>query len=62
MQGHLPPNAPLQRISADLMDLRGSAKGFRFVLSIIDHHIRVLQLVPLRDKTARRILAAFCDH
>ncbi|XP_042893053.1 uncharacterized protein LOC122267128 [Penaeus japonicus] len=62
---HCPPNAThpgvhriiqnLQAawISADLMDLRGSATGFRYVLSIVDHHTRFLQLVPLTAITPR---------
>ncbi|ROT67993.1 hypothetical protein C7M84_013901 [Penaeus vannamei] len=44
------------------MDLRGSATGFRYVLSIVDHHTRFIQLVPLRDKSANRELRAFVDH
>lgn len=62
MQGHPPSKAPLEMVSADLMDLRRSAQGFRYVLSIIDHHTRYLQLVPLRDKSASRVLKAFVDH
>jgi len=49
-------------VSADLMDLRSSSRGYRYVLSIIDHHTRFLQLVPLRDKTAERVLSAFMDN
>ncbi|ROT62767.1 hypothetical protein C7M84_019350 [Penaeus vannamei] len=54
MQGHPPPEAPLVMVSADLMDLRSSSRGYRYVLSIIDHHTRFLQLARLRDKTAER--------
>ncbi|ROT64667.1 hypothetical protein C7M84_017385 [Penaeus vannamei] len=35
MQGHLPPEAPLVMVSADLMDLRSSSRGYQYVLSII---------------------------
>ncbi|XP_037801985.1 uncharacterized protein LOC119596729 [Penaeus monodon] len=42
--------------------LQYSAQGFRYVLSIIDHHTRYLQLVPLRDKSGSRVLKAFVDH
>ena len=62
MEGHPLPEAPLEMVSADLMDLRSSTRGYRYVLSIIDHHTRFLQLVPLRDKTADRVLTAFMDH
>ncbi|ROT84515.1 hypothetical protein C7M84_022275 [Penaeus vannamei] len=61
-EGHPLPEAPLVRVSADLMDLQGSATGFRYVLSIVDHHTRFIQLVPLRDKSANRVLWAFVDH
>jgi len=62
MEGHPLPEAPLVRVSADLMDLRGSATGFWYVLSIVDHHTRFMQLVLLRDKSANRVLRAFVDH
>ncbi|ROT85852.1 hypothetical protein C7M84_005197 [Penaeus vannamei] len=62
MEGHPLPEAPLVRVSADLMDLRGSTTGFRYVLSIVDHHTRFIQLVPLCDKSANRVLRAFVDH
>ncbi|ROT62040.1 hypothetical protein C7M84_020133 [Penaeus vannamei] len=45
-----------------LMDLQGSATGFRNDLSIVDHHTQFIQLVPLRDKSANRVLQAFADH
>ncbi|ROT84575.1 Transposon Ty3-I Gag-Pol polyprotein [Penaeus vannamei] len=62
MEEHLLPEAPLVRVSAYFMDLRGSATRFRYVLSIVDHHTRFMQLVLLRDKSANRVLRAFVDH
>jgi len=44
------------------MDLRASVGGYRYVLSIVDHHSRYLQLVPLRNKTAETVLRGFYDH
>ncbi|ROT77256.1 hypothetical protein C7M84_004113 [Penaeus vannamei] len=62
MEGHPLPEAPLVRVSADLMDLWGSATGFQYILSIVDYHTRFIQLVPLHDKSANRVLQAFVDH
>ena len=62
MQGRPPPEGPLELVSADLMDLRASAGGYRYVLSIVDHHSRFLQLVPLRNKSAETVLRGFYDH
>ncbi|ROT61292.1 hypothetical protein C7M84_020964 [Penaeus vannamei] len=56
MQCRPPPSGPLELVSADLMDLRASVGGYRYVLSIVDHHSRYLQLVPLRNKTAETIM------
>ncbi|ROT61291.1 hypothetical protein C7M84_020963 [Penaeus vannamei] len=38
MQCRPPPSGPLELVSADLMDLRASVGGYRYVLSIVDHH------------------------
>jgi len=62
MQCRPPPSGPLELVSADLMDLRASVGGYRYVLSIVDHHSRYLQLVPLRNKTAETVLRGFYDH
>lgn len=53
---------PMERVSADITDLGLSTKGFRYVLSIIDHHSRFLQLIPLRNKTSATVTNAFLDH
>ena len=62
MQGQPLAKLPLEHVSADLIDLRGSATGHRYVLSLIDHHSRYLQLVPLRNKEADTVAKAFIDH
>ena len=62
MQGQPLAKLPLEHVSADLIDLRGSATGHRYVLSLIDHHSRYLQLVPLRNKEAGTVAKAFIDH
>ncbi|ROT68442.1 hypothetical protein C7M84_013404 [Penaeus vannamei] len=43
MQCRPPPSGPLELVSADLMDLRASVGGYRYVLSIVDHHSRVVK-------------------
>jgi len=53
---------PMERVSADITDLGLSTKGFRYVLNIIDHHSRFLQLIPLRNKTSATVTTAFLDH
>ena len=50
---------PLERVSADLIDLVGSSTRHRYVLVIIDHFSRFLQLVPLRRKDAESVTEAF---
>nr|XP_027228496.1 uncharacterized protein LOC113820359 [Penaeus vannamei] len=66
MQGHPPSKAPLEMVSADLMDLRRSAQGFRYVLSIIDHHTRYLQLsngvVERSNRVVKDALAALVQQ
>jgi len=54
--------SPLDRISADLMDLHSSYNGNRYLLSIIDHMSRYLQLIPLPNKSAQTIADAFVEH
>lgn len=38
MQGRTPPDDPLEVVSADLMDIRGSSRGFLYGLSVVDYH------------------------
>jgi len=53
---------PLERVSADLIDMVPSARGHRYVLVIVDHFSRFLQMVPLVDKGAESVADAFVDH
>lgn len=50
---------PFDRVSADLIDMLGSASGHRYVLVIIDRFTRYLQLVPLHSKNAETVADAF---
>jgi len=55
-------NLPLERVSADLMDLHSSTSGNRYVLSIVDHMTRYLQLIPLPCKSAETVAEAFINN
>lgn len=50
---------PMERVSVDLIDLLGSTHGNRYVLAIIDHFTRYLQLIPLPNKEAQTVANAF---
>lgn len=50
---------PMERVSVDLIDLMGSTQGNRYVLAIIDHFTRYLQLIPLPNKEAQTVADAF---
>ena len=53
---------PLERVSADLIDLHSSESGHRYVLSIIDHLTRYLQLIPLKSKNAETVTEAIFEN
>jgi len=53
---------PLERVSADLIDMAGSSSGHRYLLVIIDHYTRYLQLIPLFSKEANNVADAFIEH
>ncbi|XP_037789219.1 uncharacterized protein LOC119584602 [Penaeus monodon] len=57
MEGHPLPEVPLVTVSADLMDLRGSA-----ACTLHCEPSHMVQLVSLLDKKADRVLWAFDDH
>lgn len=53
---------PFERVSADLVKMVTSARGHRYVLVVIDHFCRYLQLVPLINKDASSVADAFIDN
>jgi len=53
---------PFERVSADLVEMVTSARGHRYVLVVIDHFTRYLQLVPLINKDAGSVADAFIEH
>ena len=55
-------NEPMDRVSADLMDLHQSYSGKRYVLSIVDHLSRYVQLIALPDKQAETVANAFIQE
>ncbi|XP_037780137.1 uncharacterized protein LOC119576524 [Penaeus monodon] len=52
---------PLERVSADLMQLPRSSRGNLYVLVIVDHLSRFVELIPLPNKKAHTIAEAFID-
>ncbi|XP_037781874.1 uncharacterized protein LOC119578331 [Penaeus monodon] len=52
---------PLEKVSADLLHLPDSDSGYRYVLSIIDHHSRYLQLIPLASRDVNTVANAFIE-
>lgn len=53
---------PYEMYAVDLMDLPKSNSGFRCLLVGIDLHSKFGNVVPLRNKTARTVAAAFEAH
>jgi len=53
---------PMERVSADLVDLHSSSSGNRYVLVMVDQLTRYLQLVPLPNKEAETVVRAIIDH
>lgn len=57
-----PAQQPLEKVSADLLDLHQSESGNRYVLVIIDNMTRYLQLVALPCKNAETVANALIDN
>ncbi|XP_069979417.1 uncharacterized protein [Penaeus vannamei] len=53
---------PLEKISANLLELDTTAEGNRYVLSLVDHDSRYLQLIALPSKDASTVTEAFLRH
>jgi len=55
-----PPDVsvPLEKVSADLIELGRSEAGYRYCLTIIDHLTRYVQIVPLKTKHADSVADA----
>ncbi|XP_042868781.1 uncharacterized protein LOC122251142 [Penaeus japonicus] len=51
----------MERVSADLLDLQESRSGYRYVLVIVEHLTRYLQLIPLKNKDAETVANAFVE-
>ncbi|XP_063589274.1 uncharacterized protein LOC134766340 [Penaeus indicus] len=52
---------PLERVSADLIQLPLTERGNIYTLVIVDHLSRYVELVPLPDKLAETIATSFID-
>lgn len=56
---HMPDvTGPFDRVSADLVDLHHSARGNRYVLVLIDHLTRFIQMIALPSKDAETVAEA----
>nr|XP_027235388.1 uncharacterized protein LOC113826699 [Penaeus vannamei] len=53
---------PLERVSADLMELEVTSQGNRYVLAFIDQLTRCIQLIPLPSKDAETVADAFINQ
>ncbi len=53
----LPPvNQPLERVSIDLTELGSGALGHKYVLTVIDHFSRFVNLFPMAKRTADSVV------
>ena len=52
---------PLEKVSADLITLPLSSRRYRYVLVLVDNLSRYVELVPLRDRTAKTVATAIID-
>lgn len=53
---------PFERVSADLIEMVYSARGHRYVLVVIDHFSRFLQMIPLVNRDANSVADAFIEN
>ncbi len=53
----LPPvNQPLERVSIDLTELGSGALSHKYVLTVIDHFSRFVNLFPMAKRTADNVV------
>ncbi len=53
----LPPvNQPLEKISIDLTEMGSGAPGHKYVLTVIDHFSRFVNLYPMSTRTADNVV------
>ncbi len=53
----LPPvNQALERVSIDLTELGNGARGHKYVLTVIDHFSRFVNLFPMSTRTADNVV------
>ena len=52
-------SGPLERVSVDLLDCVNGFKGYRYILSALDHYSRYVKLYPLRTKGTDEVSEAF---
>lgn len=55
-------SVPLEKISADLIELGISQAGYRYCLTIVDHLTRYVQIIPLKTKDAGSVADAMFNY
>ncbi len=49
-------NKPLERISIDITEMVNDSKGYKYVLTVIDHYSRYVKFLKLRTRTAEEVV------
>ncbi len=53
---------PLERIGIDLTDMIAGSKGYRYVLSVVDHFSRYVKFYPLKSKNTQGVIEALAQY
>ena len=53
---------PLERVGVDLTELAVSSKGYRYILTIVDHLTKYLAAYPLRTKSTEEVTKRFVQY
>ncbi len=54
----LPPvDQPMERVSIDMMEIESGAIGQKYVLTVIDHFSRFVNLYPLSTRTVESVIS-----
>ncbi len=61
MAGVTPVNQPLERISIDLTELGSGSLSHKYILSVMDHFSRFVNLFPMATRTADSVVKKIRD-
>ena len=59
---HRPVTRPFQGGTVDLVEDKSKSEGNRFILSVIDHLTRFLNMIPIKSKEAAVVIRPFIDR